>query len=107
MKKDTTPKQVAAVKLIVSNGNHVETSNILRSSGGRPLHNAKRQDLIPLAKVRLVNSRQNRAAFGNADTDPVVASHGFLLSMKLRRQRAQLGGAQPGSLGHAACATAA
>jgi hypothetical protein len=28
MKKDATLKQIAAVKLIVSNGNHVERSNI-------------------------------------------------------------------------------
>jgi hypothetical protein len=50
MKKDATPKQVAAVKLIGSNSNHVETSNILRSSGDRPTSQRKEAKFAPFRK---------------------------------------------------------
>ena len=53
MKKDATLKQIAAVKPIVSNGNHVETSsNIWRCSGVGPLHNVQMRNSFPRAKVK-------------------------------------------------------
>ena len=78
MKKDATLKQIAAVKPIVSNGNHVEKSNIwafLR--GSAHFNNVKMRNSFPLAKVKSGTSAAKdgrRAAVHRLKSLPGTAS---------------------------------